>query len=319
MLKSFLHRDRQPHRALILSFGCSGSVWLSQTLHKLPHVFCTVGTDHPIESINYWHNKAEYLHLLDLVKQGYFAEYGCNTILSKEYGLELPRRRNDFTNVIFDEALELSYHLCPDREYIINVHGLNVNTYLDSSYRMQDNLKIYDLIRHPIPTAQACLNAYTFTWRYSEECKKPFIKILQDNLLFLAKCSRDYKIDFSNPINALSFCAFKFVEAITHSLSRLNCPRLQFERLRTEPDYFINFYLMLFDSKPSEEYLQFVYSSENLASGRIFPPDINKAPLQPKEQYEAWTDEQRILFKAMFNHDLEKIYLDYNYDFSFIK
>lgn len=317
--RDIIHRFKQPKKVLILSYGNAGAKWLAQTLHKLNHVFCTVGQDHPLESMNYWHNKDEFEQLLTLVREGHFRKYGCrNHLLANRYHLTLPDRISDHWNIILDETDEVSRYFRPNRKYLINVHGLNVASYLISKYAKDKSIQVYDLIRHPITMADSHIRGAITSWNNDIQARAELIQRIKNNLPLLATLTSKHKIDFSDVTNLMSFLAFHHIAGISYSLQELSCPRITFEELRTNPDYFSHFYHSLFGEKPTSDYLDFVYSKENMISGRITGNE-NSSQLEAEAQYAAWTDAQRQIFKDIVRTDLQKIYQPYGYDFSFTR
>ncbi|MHB1947007.1 MAG: hypothetical protein ACYCQI_02690 [Gammaproteobacteria bacterium] len=339
MFKSALNKIRllakPKKRVTILSYGCSGSYWLGSSLHKLENTFCSTGTDHPLTGIRYWYNKHEFDALVELIKQKIpeinqhgFSQYkvlynleplSTYYYLRNEVGLDISLRVDNHHQIILDELEAVAHHLRPNATHLISVHGQNAQTYLESKYAKQNDVKVFDVIRHPIPRSETWMNIFKWGWENCEETRKQLEKRRMGNLEKFKEYAK-HGVDFDDPDNFITFFVYQHNYAFAQSLTLLNCKRITFEDLKEKPETFAQLYYDIYEEKPSKDYIDFVYSPENLSSGRSVHKKSDKPPLSPKEQFDAWTPFQRALFTDLIkNEKLAEVYSPYDYDFSFIR
>lgn len=321
-------------KSIILSYGCSGSYWLGQSLHKLDNVFCSTGTDHPLTGIRYWHNQSEFNSLVDLIKKdNKLGKYGFSPLkvlynqipLSSYYylhdqSISASQRVENHHNIILDEIEMIAKPLKPNATHLISVHGLNVETYLASKYAKKSDIKIFDLIRHPVTRSETWIKSFMWTWENCKEGRSQLEQRRDHSWEKLKEYSYRYDVDFDNPLNLMTYFVYEHNFVFVKSLAQLKCKRITFEDLKSKPEVFSELYTDLFEEQPDKKYLDFVYSTENLSSGRASQKESDRPPLSANEQFEAWTPFQQIIFiDLMKSLDYFEAYAPYNYDFSFAR
>lgn len=343
-------RKKQPF--LITSCGQAGVIWLGSMLHKHPEILCSTGTDHPLLSLNYGYNQNEIvnirnsiktpkdisygvtLFLADLLKQGGFFLYGgpfsninYDHLFTAMDGVAL--RDDSFKKYIFNELQGVGKL----KKYKVygNVRGLGARDYLFEMTKKHPfdgygkNMRVADLIRHPITRLDSVINwchsSYTVNAGFKEMIDDA-IKNKPELLLFLEK---NYDVDFELDINKL----FIYVEFITqHSLSwahdisaTTSIPRILFERLREDRTYFsdlINF-ISAGVIEAGNDYLDEVFSPDNLASGRMTGDRFRKDRKNPRDVFESWPDWQQQAVRKLFHENqIQDVYKNFDYDLSFL-
>lgn len=319
-------------RVLILSFGAAGSYWLGQSLHRLQNVFCMVGADHPLSGLRYWYNDTEIKKLISLVQEGNLQKYGFSPNYMaingqpvssyhtmKSLGVDVFPRIANCGNIILEEMVETAALLRPNSRYLINVHGLHTLSYLQSPYRLNKKIKVYDLIRHPISTMDTWRKAFLWMWEHCEMGRKQLHNRYVAELAAIQEIEKKYHLSLEDPVNLMSYFAYLDIKTIANSFQLINCQRLKFEELKNQPEYFTKFYQSIFYRQPEKSYIDFIYSTENLTSGRVCTQATSGEPAIPKILFESWSTFQVDLFRDLVkHHHFKEKYYKYGYDLSFV-
>jgi hypothetical protein len=342
-----------PASFLITSGGQTGVIWLGSMLNMHPDIMCSTGTDHPLMAMNYENNDEELLkiragirsaldmrygatpYLQDRLKLGGFFKYGDRHEIDKcrdvFFSLEnVALRDPSYKANIFDELEDIPK--LKNYKAFGNVRGLGVQEYLEEMKKGHAAFNgrgkstiVVDLIRHPILRLDSVIN-----WCHSfYELYPDYRKMIDDSLLgykdILIELEKDSGADFSNVLDK----AFFYAEHVTsHSQAWAddvkagpNIPRILFEKLREDKEYFSRLVQTISRGKvvADDAYLDQVFSTDNLESGRMTEARFRKTRKTAREVFESWPNWHQERVRSVFaEHSIVKVYEPFGYDLSFL-
>ncbi|AZL16267.1 hypothetical protein [Rickettsiales endosymbiont of Stachyamoeba lipophora] len=314
---------------LVTSVGNSGSVWLAQSLYMHPDILCTVGVDHPIDSYLRYNNPKDALAIYKLLVRNQMKDFGFHSLeneLAQRLYKRIPACERDNPNFclwIMDELRELTK--IKDARLIGNIHGATIML-LHQNYPKITNInefKLADLTRHPVTKRESCLNQQVIAYNASNDYQAKVAKCMVDYQIEIQWLTKQFKVDFDDIRNRCLFYMEREYQAsiaFGNENKYYDIPKIYFERMRSDKDYFswIVSYLSDNQLKCTDEYLDQVFSPQNLNKGRI--SNQTTKDITPKDQYEKWPDWEKYLFEDIVEkHDLKRAYLEIGYDLSFIK
>lgn len=335
--------------------GKAGSLWLGGSINMHEDIVCSSGCDHLLTSLDYWYNKDHVRKILESVSEeslkngaityeyvdGFsdLANYretvgygliGAGNLIQDYYSkkgqqIKIPPRKYH-VKIIEDYFEELKS--ARKAKFYGSVHAFLASGFNDFSpskdFLREKNVVVLDLIRNPITRFEAQINNCVMGYNvYQDMMRDEIEKSLVDNIHKVKYLEKEYKVDFSDIKNKCIFYnifGVNFQWAWANDIVYSDFPRLYFERLRYDQDYFswlIN-YITKGKVTASKDYLDKVYSVENINSGRS-----NKTPKKDKsardqwEEWPQWLKEE--LRKQFVEHDLKNLYSKHGYDLSFIK
>ncbi len=340
---------------LVLCLGKAGSTWLASSLNLHPEVTCSVGIDHPVNSLSYPYNQDLINKYIDSIRTSNAVRYGAIS-LDKEYSkkvkksdvnysryaagtiikehlnklninIDIPPRYNieDLYPIILKELKEISFF---KGKYYGNVHGMDCRRFIESLKKNKNsyykNLKVVDLIANPVKRMESIKNAAIL------DCKLNignYINIIEnfinDNKILVKKIENDFKVDFSNINNKIIFHNYYFFNyPLVHAqdIVSLNVPKINFELIKNDTSDFKKLFNYLTDNKIyySQEYENEVFSDSMKGFGRHLSNEEHTDT--PEDIFTSWSDWEKTLFlNVVKQFNLKSFYNKYGYDLSFLE
>lgn len=331
--------DKKPAPFLVATIGYAGSVWLGASLHLHPDILCTAGSDHPLDSMNHWHNRDEVIRMRQAIKSTEDLRYGAQPRvrdwLSRGglYGYccdfkaephpdftplsGAPARDSANVSAFLFEELDTLLPIKPCKAYG-NVHGV---TPLGCTFELAkksaafngriNEMVIMDLIRHPIPRLDTAVRSH----------RGPHINGMDDGMMidFEGRIASSpklkqkmewlegyYHVDFSDIQNKAFFWALYVMQWPLVWMREIQLmpevPRLTFERIRTDREHFRDTVHALTRGTvvADDAYLDKVFSPENMYSSRVAGVVTKvRSSGDPIDVYEKWSDWQREEFSRI--------------------
>ena len=331
-----------PNYFLVASSGRSGARWFASSLHRHPEIACSAGVDHPWDSFRHRYNQSELNAILDLVYEDPtsfasgipLARYLKEKLEAKNIDTCVPVR--DFARVGEFILNELEFlhdrNIFGSAKALGNVHGTmcyELAATIDNATNAFDGKTpvIAHLVRHPVTRFESRVTAHVQHLERGylgpDEMAK-INKFVSENASTILKMEKEHKIEFTLKDKVFMWFS-KQIDVQRHwafEVVAYDVKHLLFERLKTDPDYFgwaID-YLTRSSVTVDDDYLNFVFSKENLLGGRGDAKfDQKPSPLEPLEQYDAWSSWQRHEFDSIARkYDLHNVYGRIGYDLSFI-
>jgi hypothetical protein len=343
-----------PAPFLVTSCGQTGAIWLGQALNKHSEILCTSGTDHPLMAMNYEYNDDEIVKIragiknaADLrlgvspgleaaLKRGGFFKYGGAPVREDKYGGiftpmdNLMARGHAYVPYLFDELDELP-KLKPYKAYG-NVRGMTAAQCVNemqkgaAAFNGRGNaFPVADLIRDPIIRLDTVINFFQLMYERTPDFKQTVADEMASQSSLVSALEIEYDIDLSASLNR----AFFYVEFLTrHSVTWANdikagphIPRMPFEKLHSDREYFANFVHYLTGGRvvADEAYLDWIFDPGHIDNGRPSNPQGRKKRKTARETYESWPAWQQEQVRQTFQvFDIAKVYEPFGYDLSFL-
>lgn len=324
------------HHFLVVSWGHCASIWFAGSLNLHPEILCNTGIDHPIQSfIGYKLNVDSDRILAQRNPDDY--RYGATAATpladgTFRPGFELPdfpvpsRDRERLPWYVFDEMEIIARH--SSARFVGNVHGLTLPGLAealkgDPSVFKRRRFPILNLIRHPVPRTESAIKA---TMHYNLESLRPDIdRFINEHLDDIRAIEKRHKVDFSEPRDRAALHVFRQGKQNVIWAEEIrdfpDVKMVSMEMLQSNRDYFATAFNDLTSGMliADHEFLDRVFTAENLGSGRR-DSTLNKSrPPPERDQYEMWSDFERAEFgRIARNHNLHQIYGSQNYDLSFV-
>lgn len=303
-----MSRPREKGYFAVASTGCSACVWFAGSLNMHPDILCTVGIADPRICVS---DDEQNLRILDTPLDLTFNDMVMATQENLRYWPSLGTMRKQAR--VFG-----------------NVHMFRVRTLRENIRRfsLDRNVAIANLVRHPVTRTEAhyylWLGSYRNGLRPRSELEERLAAIPQVRDTVFVPAIRRFgfdHVDLEHQVFLLSL--LDTIEANVDDFQLWpDLPVILMERLKTDRDYYCDVVQYLTNGRLqiTPDYLDKVFSKENQNAGRVSGgARATRPPLGPNEQFEAWEDWQRVLFRAVMQMlDAESVFGRLGYDFSFV-
>jgi hypothetical protein len=320
---------------LVTSWGHSGSIWLAGSLNLHDAVCATVGIDNPIECFRFYSINRDPADVTRhaghaLSRHGFSTWNSWKLQLIRDLpGMEavdaIARDHESLPAYVFDE-LDLLPGAAP-YAVVGNVHGVT----LEHLYRVVNSqpdvfrgrrVLLLDLIRHPIGRTESAINA---TITHHLEALSPRIDaFVHEHAAECLELERRYGLDFAEPRARAALHVFRQGlqnDVWAYELRQYpDVHRIMLEPLQNTPEYFAHVFATVAQGRatPDQQYLDKVYSPDNLGSGRQSTTRKERPPAA-RAQWEIWSDFERDEFARVAQRlSLAAAYFPFGYDLSFV-
>tara|TARA_B100000900_G_scaffold413773_1_gene438560 strand:- start:840 stop:2072 length:1233 start_codon:yes stop_codon:yes gene_type:complete len=339
---------------LILCLGKAGSTWLASALNLHPDITCSSGIDHPVNSMSYPYNQElinKYLRSIRTIKDIQYgaisygenyqkkakkedvnnARYAAGTIIKEQFknlniNIDIPKRYRieDLYSIILKELKNIP---CFKAKFYGNVHGMDCRRFVKeikkNKKNIYKNLKVMDLIAHPVKRMESIKNAAKLDYNMDFlDYKNMLDNFIFNNNSMIREIEKQFQIDFSDINNKIIFHNYYFFNypyVHAHDIKYLDVPKIRFESIKDNPNEFKKVFNYLTNDSLvySDEFKENVFSDSMKSFGRhVSKKEHTKSPI---EIYNTWSEWEKMLFYNIVKQfNLVSFYKQYDYDLSFI-
>lgn len=276
---------------IVTSHGNTGTMWLSIRMNNHPKIFCTHSYQWPI---------MEPLEKLRIEKAGFDLLGNAN---------------KHFWKLSLDQFFD-QHEDSTKKKIIGNVHGFTFGRFWQMlpslSAKRKRNLKLLNMVRHPITRINSCYHHWTEGGDNKFQFIKDDIKNNCNHILeFINK--RNYKVELTYEKRAF-IVALLQSEHVAQDISlthKEGIGNIIFEELTKDEDYYSRIFNGLTKLNPVND--------KSVDNDKSIQHTHSPHKLSAKEQFDKWEPWKQESFRFVANRsNMKKIYKKYDYDMSFI-
>lgn len=336
--------NNEPNHFLVTSQGNAGSIWLASSLNLHPDICCSMGTEHPIVSMNDIHSittlpesnlatlKKTWTERIqgpedlkygikDIEKEA--REFAAEILLKKGVEFTIPNRVPPIhPDIIFSE-LEHFYNAA----VYGNIHGITIHnlTAFTQKGLIERRPIIANLIRHPVSRFHALVARSVDLTPPDAVLDPEKEQLIESHPELIESLNKKHDIDWQDARNRFWFWAFVGLDSLSWWAKEISefphVLHIPMEKAMTDRDYLSAVITVLTQGrlKAGADYLDGVFSFERQGLGRVHPHQLNQKTKSPEQLFHEWPEWVQTLFKEQTQAlNLEKLHAPYDYDFSFL-
>ena len=293
---------------LITSSGCAATRWLAASLSSHPEIVCSGGAGELKDTMDFYS-----------VPTAEHAEEIAQFLIFHQAGADPKPKR--FAQLF----LELKQYRAA--KFYGNIHFFTIGSLFDQKQFdfLPSTLPIANLVRHPITRLETHYQHWKNNYLAGSNCRKLFELCLSGFEYRFPELKEHFLTAIPNLENdsIKRIFMYSFFDTLHSSLGDFrteiakDIPFYRMEDLKTQPHKLFELIKFITKNKleVNSKYLNAVYSEKNMKVGRF----TGKILLNEAEQYVAWENWQKIIFKKFL--DFSELTLGYNrlnYNFDFI-